>query len=90
MFFFIVNINKILIKINRNVVKRQLNSVAKFINFEQLVLRAIVILIIMHKTTYNINNKFIVKLVKILQLKNKFFIKIKVDKTINKRKDIKA
>ena len=44
----------------------------------------------MHKTTYNFNNKFIIELIKTLQFKGKFFIKIKVDKAISKQKDIKA
>ena len=78
------------IKIDCNVAKRQFNFVTKTIDCKQLVLRTIVILITIHKTTYNFNNKFIVKLIKILQLEDKFFIKIKINKAINKRKDIKA
>ena len=44
----------------------------------------------MHKTTYNFNNKFNVKLVKILQFKDRFFIRIKADKAINKRKKCRS
>ena len=45
---------------------------------------------IIHKTTYDFNNKFIVELVKTLQFKDKFFIKIKANEAMNKQKDVKA
>ena len=39
---------------------------------------------------YKFNNKFIIELIKIFQFKDKYFIKIKADKAIKKRKDVKA
>ena len=45
------NIDKILIKINYNVTKKQFNFIAKTTNYKYLVLRAIVILITIHETT---------------------------------------
>ena len=44
----------------------------------------------MHKTTYDFNNKFIIELVKTLQLENKFSIKIKADKAIKKQRNVQS
>ena len=82
--------DEILIKINPNVIEKQLNFVVETVDYKQLVSRTIVILMTMYKTTYNFNSKFIIKLIKTLQLEDKFFIKIKADEVINKQKDIKT
>jgi hypothetical protein len=52
---------------NHNVVKKQLNSVVKTVDCKQLISHAIVRVLTIHEMTYNSSNKFIVKLIKILQ-----------------------
>jgi hypothetical protein len=71
---------------NCNVVEKQLNSVAETVDCKQLISHAIVRVLIIHETTYDLNSKFIVELIKILQQEDKFAIRIKADKTINMQK----
>jgi len=44
-----------------------------------------------HETIYDLSSKFIVKLIKILQQKDEFAVKIKADKMMNMQKnDVEA
>ena len=66
---------------NHNVAEKQLNSVAETVDCKQLILHAIVRVLIIYKTTYDFNSKFIVELIKILQQENKFTVRLKADET---------
>ncbi len=76
---------------NHNVAEKQLNSVVETVDCKQLISHAIVRVLIIHETIYNFNSKFIVELIKILQQKDEFTVRLKADKTMNIWKsDIKA
>jgi len=66
-----------------NVAEKQLNSVTETVDCKQLVSRAIIRVLTIHETTYNFSNKFIVKLIKILQQEEKFAVRLRVDKTMS-------
>ncbi len=68
---------------NHNVAEKQLNSVVETIDCKQLISHAIVRVLIIHETTYNFNSKFIVELIKILQQKDEFTVRLKADETMN-------
>ncbi len=68
---------------NRNVVKKQLNSVAETVDYKQLISCAIVKVLTIHKMIYNFSSKFIVKLIKILQQENEFAVRLKANKMIS-------
>jgi hypothetical protein len=55
-----------LIHRDRNVVEKQLNSVAETVDCKQLISRAIVRVLTIHETTYDSSSKFIIELIKIL------------------------
>ena len=76
------NIETLIYK-NRNVVKKQLNSVAETVNCKQLILHAIVRVLTIHETTYNFSSKFIVELIKILQQEDEFAVRLRADKMMN-------
>ncbi len=63
-----------------NVTEKQLNSVAETVDCKQLISRAIVRVLTIHKTTYNFSSKFVVKLIKILQQEDEFAVRLKADK----------
>jgi len=80
-----------LIHINRNVIEKQLNSVAETVDYKQFILHAIVKILTIYKTIYDSSNKFIVKLIKILQQENEFAVRIKADEMMNMQKyDVEA
>ena len=58
-----------------NVAEKQLNSVAETVDCKQFISHAIVRILIIHKMTYDFNDKFIVKLIKILQQEDEFAVK---------------
>ncbi len=64
-----------------NVAEKQLNSVAETVDCKQLISHAIVKVLTIHEITYNFSNKFIVKLIKILQQENEFAVRLKADET---------
>jgi len=66
-----------------NIIKKQLNSVAKTVDCKQLVSRAIVKVLTIHETIYNSRSKFIVELIKILQQEDEFAVRIKADEMMN-------
>jgi len=66
-----------------NVAEKQLNSVAEIVNCKQLISRAIVKVLTIHKTTYNSNSKFVVKLIKILQQEDEFAVKLKANEIMS-------
>jgi len=68
---------------NHNVAEKQLNSVVETVDCKQLISHAIVRVLIIHETTYNFNSKFIVELIKILQQKDEFTVRLKADETMN-------
>jgi len=68
---------------SRNVVEKQLNSVAKTVNYKQLILYAIVRVLIIHETIYDFSSKFIIELIKILQQEDEFAVKLKADEMMN-------
>ena len=72
---------------SHNVAISQLNSVAKTVDCRQLVLRVIVNILTIHKTIYDSNNIFIVKLIKILQQEDNFAVRLRADKTTSIRKN---
>ncbi len=72
-----------LIHKNHNIIKKQLNFVAKTVDCKQLILHAIIKVLIIHEMIYNFNSKFIVKLIKILQQENEFTVKLKADEMMN-------
>jgi len=72
-----------LIHKDHNIIKKQLNFVAKTVDCKQLILHAIIRVLIIHEMIYNFNSKFIVKLIKILQQENEFTVKLKADEMIN-------
>jgi len=72
-----------LIHKNHNIIKKQLNFVAKTVDCKQLILHAIIRVLIIHEMIYNFNSKFIVKLIKILQQENEFTVKLKADEMMN-------
>jgi len=72
-----------LIHKNHNIIKKQLNFVAKTVDCKQLILHAIIRVLIIHEMIYNFISKFIVKLIKILQQENKFTVKLKADEMMN-------
>jgi len=74
-----------------NVVKKQLNSVAETVGCKQLVSRVIVRVLTIHETTYNFSNKFIVKLIKILQQEDEFAVRLRANETTSIQKsDVEA
>ncbi len=68
---------------NHNVVEKQLNFVAEIIDCKQLILRAIVRVLTIHEMTYNFSNKFIVKLIKILQQEDEFAVRLRADEMMS-------
>ncbi len=64
-----------------NVIEKQLNFVAETVDCKQLISRAIVRVLTIHETTYNFSNKFVVKLIKILQQEDEFAVRLKAGKT---------
>ncbi len=72
---------KTLIHKDHNVAEKQLNFVAETVDCKQLVSCAIVRVLIIHKTTYNFNSKFIVEFIKILQQEDEFAVRLKADET---------
>jgi len=66
-----------------NVAEKQLNSVAETVDCKQLISHAIVRVLTIHEMTYNFNNKFIVKLIKILQQEDEFAVRLKADETMS-------
>jgi hypothetical protein len=74
-----------------NIIKKQLNSVAETVDCKQLISHTIVRVLTIHEMTYNLNSKFIVKLIKILQQEDEFAVRIKADEMMSMQKnDIKA
>ncbi len=72
-----------LIHRDRNVAEKQLNSVAETVDCKQLVSHAIVKVLTIHEIIYNFSSKFIVELIKILQQKDEFAVRLKADETMN-------
>jgi len=72
-----------LIHRNRNVAKKQLNSVAETVDCKQLVSHAIVKVLTIYEMTYDFNSKFVVELIKILQQEDEFAVRLKADETTN-------
>jgi len=66
---------------DRNVAKKQLNSVAETVDCKQLILCAIVKVLTIYKMIYDFSNKFVVKLIKILQQEDEFAVRLKADET---------
>jgi hypothetical protein len=80
-----------LIHQNHNIIEKQLNSVAETVNCKQLISCAIIKILIIHETTYDLCSKFIVELIKILQQEDEFAVRIKADEMMNMQKnDVKA
>ena len=74
---------KTLIHRDCNVAEKQLNSVTETVDYKQLISRAIVKVLTIHKTTYNSNSKFVVKLIKILQQENEFAVRLRANEMMN-------
>jgi len=66
-----------------NIIKKQFNSIAETVNCKQLILHTIVRVLTIHETIYDSSNKFIIKLIKILQQENEFAVKLKADEMMN-------
>jgi len=66
-----------------NVAEKQLNSVAETVDCRQLISCAIVRVLTIHEMTYNFSSKFVVKLIKILQQKDEFAVRLKADETMS-------
>jgi ribosomal protein S26 len=74
-----------------NIIEKQFNSVVETVNCKQLVSHAIVKVLIIHETTYDLSSKVVVELIKILQQENQFAVKIRADKMTSMQKnDIEA
>ncbi len=72
-----------LIHKDHNVTEKQLNSVAETVDCKQLILHAIVKVLTIHEMIWNFSNKFIVKLIKILQQEDEFAVKLKADEMMS-------
>ncbi len=76
---------------DRNVVEKQLNSVAKTVDCKQLISHAIVRVLTIHEIIYNFSSKFIVELIKILQQEDEFAVELRADEMMSIWKsDVKA
>jgi len=74
-----------------NVAEKQLNFVAETVDCKQLISHAIVKVLTIHEMIYNFSNKFIVKLIKILQQENEFAMRLKADEIMSIQKsDVEA
>jgi len=72
-----------LIHRNCNVAEKQLNSVAKTVDCKQLISRAIVKVLTIYEIIYNFSDKFIVKLIKILQQENEFAVRLRANEMMS-------
>ncbi len=85
-----INVEMLIYK-DRNVVEKQLNSVAKTVDCKQLISHAIVRVLTIHEIIYNFSSKFIVELIKILQQEDEFAVKLKANEMMSIQKnDIEA
>jgi len=66
-----------------NVAEKQLNSVAETVDCKQLISHTIVKVLTIHEMIYNFSNKFIVKLIKILQQEDEFAVELKADEMMS-------
>jgi len=74
-----------------NVAEKQFNSVTEIVDCKQLISRTIVRVLTIHETTYNFSSKFIVELIKILQQKDEFVVRLRADETTSIQKsDVEA
>ncbi len=66
-----------------NVVEKQLNFVAETVDCKQLISRAIVKVLTIYEIIYNFSDKFIVKLIKILQQENEFAVRLRANEMMS-------
>ncbi len=81
-----INVEMLIYK-DRNVVEKQLNSVAKTVDCKQLISHAIVRVLTIHEIIYNFSSKFIVELIKILQQEDEFAVKLKANEMMSIQKN---
>ncbi len=73
---------------DHNIVEKQLNSVAETVDCKQLISHAIVKVLTIYEMIYNFSNKFVVKLIKILQQEDEFAVRLKADEMMSIWKSI--
>ena len=71
-----------------NIIEKQFNSVAETVDCKQLISHAIVKVLTIYEMIYNFSNKFVVKLIKILQQEDEFAVRLKADEMMSIWKSI--